>query len=264
MNLFITIRVLDILDIFLVAYLLLFIYNLIKGTVAINIFVGILAIYFVWRIIQAYEMEMLGGLLGQFFSVGVIALIIVFQQEIRHFLFLFGKARVFQNGFKMRNVLLGRWQISDEFQLSTPKLITAISNMSKSKTGALIVITRKNELNTYVDTGEFISAKISTLLIESIFYKNSPLHDGAIIIIKNKIRAARCVLPINDTADFPDDLGLRHRAAAAITEDTDAISIIVSEQTGQISIAQNGILYRKLTPEDVKLKLEEIFVTRTI
>ena len=260
MNLFITLRVLDVLDILLVAYLLYFIYNLIKGTVAINIFIGIIAVYFFWRIIKVYEMEMLGGILGQFFSVGVIALIIVFQQEIRHFLFLLGKAQVFEKGFKVKNILLGKWQISEEFYLKIPKIIAAINNMSMKKTGALIIITRKNELLTYVETGEFINANISNLLLENIFYKNSPLHDGAVIITNNKIKAAKCVLPIIDDIDFPEDLGLRHRAGVGITRNTDALAIIVSEQTGNISMVQNGIIYRQLTSDDVRIRLEEIFL----
>ncbi len=257
---FLDIRVLDIIDILLVAYLLYFIYNLIKGTVAINIFIGIIAIYFVWRVIKVYRMEMLGEILGQFFSVGVIALIIVFQQEIRHFLFLLGKAQVFEKGFKMRNILLGKWQVGEEFSLRIPKIIAAINNMSRTKTGALIIITRKNELTPYVETGEFINSSISNLLLENIFYKNSPLHDGAVIITNNKIRAAKCILPIIEDSDFPEDLGLRHRAGAGVTKNTDAIAIIVSEQTGHISMAQNGHLHRKLTSEDVRLKLEEAFV----
>jgi len=260
MNLFITIRALDVVDILLVAYLLYFVYNLIKGTVAINIFIGIIVVYFFWRLIKVYEMVLLGGILGQFFSVGVIALIIVFQQEIRHFLFLLGKAQVFEKGFKMKNILLGKWQVSEEFYLKIPKIISAINNMSLKKTGALIVITRKNELLPYIETGEFISSAISSLLIENIFYKNSPLHDGAIIITNNKIKAAKCVLPIIEDPDFPEDLGLRHRAGAGVTKNTDAIAIIVSEQTGHISMAQNGQIYRNLTPEDVRIKLEETFL----
>jgi len=260
MNLFITIRVLDVLDILLVAYLLYFIYNLIKGTVAINIFVGIIAVYFFWRIIKVYEMDMLGGILGQFFSVGVIALIIVFQPEIRHFLVLLGKAQVFEKGFKMRNILLGKWQVGEEFYLKIPQIITALNNMSLKKTGAIIVITLRNELLSYVETGEFINANISSLLLENIFYKNSPLHDGAVIITNNKIKAAKCVLPISDDADFPEDLGLRHRAGVGITKDTDAVALIVSEQTGSISLIKNGIINRQLTPEQVKVKLEEIFL----
>ncbi len=260
MNLFITIRVLDVVDILLVAYLLYFIYNLLKGTVAINIFIGIIAVYFFWRIIKIYQMEMLGEILGQFFSVGVIALIIVFQQEIRHFLFLLGKAKVFERGFKMKNVLLGKWQVTEEFYLKIPKIIAAINNMSRSKTGALIIFTKKNELLSYVETGEQINATISAPLLENIFYKNSPLHDGAVIITDNKLKAARCILPIIDDPDFPEDLGLRHRAGAGVTKNTDAIAVIVSEQTGQISMAQNGEIHRKLSPEDVRIKLEESFL----
>jgi len=262
MNLFINIRFFDILDILLVAYFLYFMYNLIKGTVAINIFIGIIAVYFFWRLIQVFEMEMLGEILGQFFSVGVIALIIVFQQEIRQFLFLLGKSQVFEKGFKFRNILLGKLQVNNDLNLDVSKIIEAINTMSLSKTGALIILTRKNELMAYINTGEFINAKLSGLLIENIFYKNSPLHDGAIIISNNRIKAARCVLPLIEDDDFPEDLGLRHRAGAGVTNNTDAVAIIVSEQTGQISMAESGRIYRRLTPDDVRIKLNEMFLIK--
>jgi len=259
MTLFISIRFLDVLDILMVAYLLYFIYNLIKGSVAINIFVGIIAVYFVWRLVSAYQMEMLGEILGQFFSVGVIALIIVFQQEIRQFLFLLGKARVFDKGYKLKNVLLGKWHISRDIFLNIAPIIEATQKMSTELTGALIVITKKNDLSLYVQTGERINSDMSSLLMESIFYKNNPLHDGAIIISQNKIVAAKCVLPLTDDADFPEDLGLRHRAAAGITKNSDALAIVVSEQTGKIALSVDGKIMKNKKPEDVKAWLEELF-----
>jgi len=254
---FINIRFLDVLDILLVAYLIYFVYNLIKGSVAINIFVGVIAVYFIWRMVSILKMEMLGEILGQFFSVGVIALIIVFQQEIRQFLFMLGKARVFDKGFKLKNILLGKWHLSQDIFLNTAPIIKAVENMSQSFTGALIVITRKNELNTYVRSGEVVNADISAPLIESIFYKNNPLHDGALVISQNRIRSAKCVLPLIDSEDFPKSYGLRHRAAAGVTKYADAIAIVVSEQTGHVALAVNGKLYAKQTTAQLKKKLEK-------
>ncbi|MDD3877450.1 MAG: diadenylate cyclase CdaA [Bacteroidales bacterium] len=264
MTLFIHVRILDIIDILLVAYLLYFIYHLIKGSVAINIFIGIIAIYFLYRLVSAYQMEMLGEILGQFISVGVIALIIVFQQELRQFLFLLGRAKMFSKGIKAKNILLGKFNIVQDKILDLPPIIESIRKMSNSLTGALIVITQKNDLLYFVKTGELINSDISCLLIESIFYKNSPLHDGAIIISHNRIKSAKCVLPLIDDSDFPEDLGLRHRAAAGITSNTDAIAIVVSEQTGKIAFSMYGKVFRNLSPDEVKTKLEEVFIQQPI
>jgi len=252
MLLFLNLRFLDVLDILLVAYLLYFVYNLVKGSVAINIFVGILSVYFVWRLVSAFQMEMLGEILGQFFSVGVLALIIVFQQEIRQFLFLMGKARMFDKGFKLKNILLGKWQISQDTYFDTKPIADALQRMSFNNTGALIVITKKNMLQTYIETGELINARISPLLIENIFYKNSPLHDGALIVSHNVLKAAKCVLPVSDSTDFPEELGLRHRAAAGITGVSDALAIVVSEQTGNIAISLEGKILQRQSIDDVK------------
>jgi len=237
---FITIRWLDVIDVLLVALLLYQLYNLIKGTGTINIFIGIIAIYLVWMLVKAFEMELLSEILGQFISVGMIALIIVFQQEIRHFLLVLGSPNFLKKGSK--SFLNIKWQINQTEKLDIEPIISACESMASSKTGALIVIARNNELKTFVETGEQINADISKQLLENIFYKNSPLHDGAVIISENRIKAARCLLPVSEKTDIPSFVGLRHRAAAGVTEDSDALSIIVSEQRGEISIAENGSL----------------------
>ncbi|MEA3504703.1 MAG: diadenylate cyclase CdaA [Bacteroidota bacterium] len=247
---FINIRLLDIIDIILVAILLYQIYNLLKGTSAINIFIGILALILIWRLVSALEMELLSKILGGFISVGFIALIIVFQPEIRRFLLLLGTANVINQ--LQSTLFFGKIKLSETQKLSIDPIVNACEEMSKTNTGALIILTKKNKLQQLIDTGEKIESLISGVLIENIFYKNSPLHDGAIIIHKNKIRAARCVLPITKNENFPPDYGLRHRAAAGVSEQSDAIAIIVSEQTGKISYAKGGSLHIHLTPVQLK------------
>ena len=235
---FIEVRFLDILDILLVAYLIYALYNLLKGTAAINIFFGILAIFFIWKLVDALEMELLSEILGAFISVGFIALLVVFQPEIRRFLLLLGTPSF----MRKRRKRFFNWKINlqEEYLLNIDAIIDACDSMASTKTGALIVIGRRNELKNYADTGEIIEAQVNKSLIENIFFKNSPLHDGAIIIRQDIIKAAACVLPLTKNQDFPSGLGLRHRAATGISEVSDAIAIVVSEQTGKISFAFEG------------------------
>ncbi|MDP4266758.1 MAG: diadenylate cyclase CdaA [Bacteroidota bacterium] len=251
------IRFLDVIDILLVAFLLYELYNLVKGTVAINIFVGIVAIYFLWKLVSYFEMELLSKLLGQFISVGVIALMIVFQEEIRQFLLLLGTTKFFKRDSRS---FLTRWNVNNFGKEDLVAMVEACNSMSKTKTGALIVIARLNELKQYIETGDLIEARISEQLLKNIFFKNSPLHDGAVIIVDNMIKAARCVLPVSDKSEFPADLGLRHRAAVGVTEKSDAIALVVSEQTGQISYCKGGVLRTNVTPEKLLKFLESYIV----
>jgi uncharacterized protein (TIGR00159 family) len=251
---FIDIRLLDILDIFLVAILLYLLYNLLKGTVAINIFFGIVAIFLIWKVVDALEMQLLSEILGAFISVGFIALIIIFQPEIRQFLLALGKP-----GFisKRRRKFLFWWL--DEKGAETvdiDKVVKACQNMSNIKQGALILITRRNELNQVIDTGEIVDATISVELLENIFFKNSPLHDGAVVISGNRIEAAKCILPVSKSLTLAGNVGLRHRAAVGVTEISDAIAIIVSEETGKLAVAIAGKLKRNLQPAELQDLLE--------
>ncbi len=254
---FTSFRITDILDILLVALLLFQLFRLMRGTAAINIFLGIVAIYFIWKLVSFLQMELLSEILGQFVSVGVIALIVVFQREIRQFLLLIGTPRFLTR----RQKWLAFWKFSvqqtgfTQFDI----VVDACREMASEKTGALIIIAKKNEVDEFVNTGEIIDAKISGQLIENIFYKNSPLHDGAIIIDGSRIRAARCVLPLTRDERFPVTYGLRHRAAVGLTENNDAIAVIVSEQTGDIAYSKNGTLYTKIKPEALKTFLEMEF-----
>lgn len=256
---FLEVRWLDVIDVIITAFLLYKVYDLLKGTVAINIFLGIIAIYILWWLCsRVLDMKLLGGILGQFIGVGVLALIVVFQQEVRRFLILLGSKNIFKNSRIARRFFIKGFQFDSESKTDLKPIIKACTSMSKSKTGAIIVIERKTDLNFYAETGDVLNADLSKRAIESIFFKNSPLHDGAIIISGNKIKAARCVLPVTDNTELPAQYGMRHRAALGITEQSDAIAIIVSEETGAISVAVDGKIQTNIDPEDLEQHLYEI------
>ncbi len=231
------IRIIDIVDIVLVAFLLYYIYKLIKGTVAINIFIGIVIAYAIWKVTELLEMEMLSKILGGFLGVGMVALVVVFQQEIRRFLLMLGSTN-----FSARRKFIKQFRSSDKNNSLTniEALTQACERMSKTKTGALIVIKRTNSLDFVKTSGDEMNIEINQPIIESIFYKNSPLHDGAMIIEDNTIVATRVVLPVNNDREIPQRFGLRHRAAVSISEKTDAVCLTVSEENGQISYINDG------------------------
>jgi diadenylate cyclase len=251
---FLKIRLLDLLDILLVAFILYEVYNLLKGSVSINMLFVIVAMFFIWRITDALQMELLREILGAFFSVGIIALFIIFQPEIRQFLLSLGKPDFIQK--RRRRFLF--WHFSDEspYIVDIDKIVYACQKMSNIKQGALIIITRQHELRIIKDTGQYLNADISVELLENIFFPNSPLHDGAVIISGNKVEAARCILPISKSTQLSANTGLRHRAAVGITEQSDAIAIVVSEQTGKISYAEGGELTRNVQPSMLRDFLE--------
>lgn len=254
---FSNLRIVDVIDMLLVLYLLYELYNLLKGTAGINMFFGIVTVYLLWKLVVLMEMRMLGEILGQFISVGVIALIIVFQQEIRKFLLLLGNAKFINK--KRKRFLFWNFNIAQEVKLNIDEVCKAIKRMALNQTGALIVITRKNQLEDIIITGVAVDAIVSDQLIENIFFKNTPLHDGAVIIIDNRIVAAKCILPVTDWEGMPENVGLRHRAAVGVSEVSDAIAITVSEQTGEISIADNGYIKTNLKVSELKDFLREEF-----
>jgi diadenylate cyclase len=259
--LFIPFTWLDVLDILLVSLLIYQLYNLVKGTVAIRIFIGILSIYLLWKMVEAFQMEMLSEILGQFIGVGVIALLIVFQQELRRFLLLIGNTRFFgkNQSTNLFKKLLGEDGHDDT---SIQEIVTACKRMAATSTGALIVVGRTSDASFYsTSIGENIDAKLSARLLESIFYKNSPLHDGAVVIQNNRIKTARTVLPVTEEPDFPAELGMRHRSAVGITESCDAVAITVSEETGKISLAFEGKLERGLSPEKLTEMLTKLLLS---
>ncbi len=254
-NLFITFGILDAVDILLVAVLLYEIYSLVKGTSAINILFGMIILYVVWLTVKALNMQLLGSILSRFIDVGVIAIIIVFQQELRRFLLIIGKTEFFNRRNFTKNFLM--LQMTEHKTTDLHPILKACRNMSETKTGALIILAQDTDLTFYAQTGDIIDSNITEALIETIFFKNNPLHDGAMIIKDNLIHAARCVLPSTDKTDFPTNLGMRHRAAVGITEKSDAIAIVVSEQTGAISLAHGGNINYNLTNEKLAQLLHE-------
>jgi uncharacterized protein (TIGR00159 family) len=238
--------IIDFIDVFLVAILLYYIYKLVKGTVAINIFIGIIILYFVWKLTEFLNMFMLSNIFGGFMRVGIIALIVVFQPEIRKFLLMVGSTN-----FGNKRKFLGQFSfLKSETQNETDveTLVSACSRMGNSKTGALIVLERNNNLDFLTGTGDEMNIKVTQPIIESIFFKNSPLHDGAIIIENNVVKATRVILPVNNEKNIPRRFGLRHRAAIGITEKTDAVALVVSEETGHISYIKNGefVMYKDM------------------
>ena len=253
--LFITFRWLDLIDILLVAIIMFQLYKLVKGTVAIRIFLGILAIYLFWKIVEALQMELLSEILGQFIGVGVLALIIVFQQEIRRFLLLIGNNSIFSGKRRGKLLKLFNPNESKKEELNVNQIIIASENLAKTKTGALIILDLRSELRYYSNTGEKINSTLSSAILESIFFKNSPLHDGGVIIENNIIIAARCILPVSENQEFPAHFGLRHRAAAGITETSRSIAIIISEETGKISLAKEGRISYNISIEELNEQL---------
>lgn len=257
---FLTVRFIDLVDIAIVTFLLYKMYNLLRGGVAINIFFGLLIVYALyWICVKVLNMQLIGTLIGQFISLGFIALIIVFQQEIRRFLIVLGTNSIISKNQFTRKILPWNWQAQKKVALDITSILKACRQMSKDKTGAIMVLAKSSELKYYSNTGDLIDAEISQRLIESIFAKNSPLHDGAIIVVNNKIKAARCVLPVTENSDLPGHLGMRHRAAIGITEQSDAVSIVVSEETGDISLAHEGQIENRLSPEQLEKRLVELF-----
>lgn len=240
----------DFIDIFCVALMLYYIYRLMKESRSLNVFIGILIFIIMWLFVsQVLEMRLLGSIMDKLVSVGVIAIIILFQEEIRKFLYNLGThhkvksiVRLFSSGDKKDKVDME----------SIMPIVMACMNMSKGKVGALIVIERLTPLDDIVETGDVIDANINQRLIENIFFKNTPLHDGAMVISKKRIRAAGCILPVSHNFDIPKELGLRHRAAMGISQDSDAIAVVVSEETGRISVALRGQFHLRLSAEQLE------------
>lgn len=245
----------DLIDITLVAILLYQVYKLIRGSLAVNIFLGILALYLIYLIVRAAQMELLATILGQFMGVGVLAMIILFQPEIRKFLLLIGRTTEINRDNIFRNITNWNPEHHDDFNVH--ELIEAVKTLKATRTGALIVFSRDIELKFYVETGDPIDAKVNKRLLLSIFSKNSPLHDGAIIIYKGRIKAARCVLPVSENDHLPPHFGLRHRSAIGMSEITDTLVLVVSEETGRLILSRNGKYIRGLRLKQVEQKILE-------
>lgn len=251
---FFNIGIKDFIDVFLVAILLYYFYRLMKETGSLAIFTGILVFIVLWLFVsRILEMKLLGSILDQLMSVGVLALIVIFQEEIRRFFKTLGSHRRFK---KIKEIFALKESGQDDKSLYLP-VVMACMNMSKQKVGALIVVEREISLDDIIHSGETFNADINQRLIENIFFKNSPLHDGAMIIRKNKIVAAACILPVSHDQSIPKNLGLRHRSALGLSEQSDALVIIVSEETGHISMARQGKIQIALTAEELEEALSQ-------
>lgn len=257
LTIFFSFGITDAVDILLVAIILFQLYKIVKGTSATNIFIGLVLIYIVWIIVRAFDLKLLGSILGKFIDVGVIAVMVVFQQEIRKFLLYIGSNEFLKNKSWKSIFSMNTQENDSAFQLDVDAIIEACFNMSETKTGALIVISRKSDLKFYINTGEDVDSALTAKMLENIFYKNSPMHDGAVIIKNNRIVAARCVLPVTESEKFPSNFGMRHRAAVGVTETTDAIAITVSEQTGAVSLTLAAEINTNLNREKLRYLIEK-------
>ncbi len=252
---FLSFGIKDAIDIILVALLLFYVYKLMKNSRSIYVFNGIVCFILLWLLVsQVLEMKLLGNIMSQLINVGVIGLIVLFQEEIRKFLYNVGANQ------RTRRVL--SWfgfahKVKKEDKQMMMPIVMACNNMARNKVGALIVVERDISLNDIVETGDTIDAIINQRLIENIFFKNSPLNDGAMIISKERIKAAGCILPVSHDLNIPKELGLRHRAAMGISEQSDAVAIAVSEETGQIAVCKNGEFRRNISAEQLEIILTE-------
>ena len=241
----------DIIDIVLMAFIMFQLYRLIRGTAAFSIFLGISFLYLFWLVAKALNMELIAALLGHVFGVGVIALIIVFQQEVRRFLLVIGNRYMSSRRFS-----IGRFFFNVKEEQGSPheaeEIVRACESMASKRTGALIVIGRKSALDIFTEGGEILQARISAELLETIFFRNSPLHDGAVLIEGGLILAARCPLPITEQASLPVHFGMRHRAAVGMSEHSDALIVVVSEESGFITVVETGEIRENLTPNQLR------------
>lgn len=237
-------------DIGLVAALLYQVYKLLKGSVAIKIFLGFLSLYLIYLLVRALRMELLSAILGQFMGVGVIAAIIIFAPEIRKFLLILGRSSIFSDGNIFKEILFF-WRKKENSSFNISPIVDAAKNLAGSNTGALMVISSSTELKFYAESGDILEAELSKRLLISIFNKYSPLHDGAVIIYKGRIKAARCILPVTER-EVPAQFGLRHRAGIGMSEATDALILVVSEETGQISMMKNGKVLHNLSFQEIR------------
>jgi diadenylate cyclase len=256
---FLKVTIFDVLDVLLVAFIIYQLYNLIKGTIAANIFIGLAIVCLLYFVVQQLQMHMLTYILRNFMNVGIIAIVVVFQQEIRRFLLLVGKNASLQRNREWWQYFFGKKEAEKNNYARIKPIIDACKSMKQSRTGALIVFVKYYDEQFYQNSCEVMEAKISKRLLESIFQKNSPLHDGAVIIAGNRIKSASCILPLTDKTDLPAQFGLRHRAGIGVTETNDATAIIISEETGELSYAKQGRVKINISFAELEKSLNKDF-----
>lgn len=241
----------DIIDILIVSILLFQVYKLLKGTQAMNIFFAVLGFIIIWfLVLYVFRMDLLGTIFNAIMSFGAIILIVLFQDEIKGFLTTMGSRTSKGLVGKIKSLFFGADSIDSDIDIDS--IVEATENCARTKTGMLIVIQNDANLDIYAKTGEIINSKISARLIENIFFKNTPLHDGALIIVGNKMVSAGCILPVSHNLNIPKHFGLRHRAALGISEKTDALAIVVSEETGNISVTKNGDIQSRIKADELR------------
>jgi uncharacterized protein (TIGR00159 family) len=249
----------DILDVVLVAFIIYQLYNLIRGTIAANIFLGFAVIFVLNFVVKALDMKLLTVILGKFVDVGIIAVIVVFQQEVRRFLLLVGKNASLQRNKAWWQYFFGKADVEKNNYARIKPIIDACKSLKQTRTGALIVFAKYYDEQFYQNSCEVVDAKISKRLLESIFQKTSPLHDGAVVISENKIKSASCILPLTEKTDLPAQFGLRHRAGIGVTEANEATAIIISEETGELSYAKQGRVKMNISFAELEKVLNKDF-----
>lgn len=262
---FLEIRIIDLLDIVLVGFLIYQVYRLIRGSLAYNIFIGLLTVYLLSLLFNALDMQLISQILGQFIGVGVLALLIVFQPEVRRFLLYIGRGSELRRRDWIKRLRIPGLETAQgtEAEDLIPDLSASVLRMSRKKIGALIVFSRTSKLQFFANTGQSMDSQISGKLLESIFEKNSPLHDGAVIIADGRILAAACILPISENQDLGPHVGLRHRAAVGITEHSDAFALLVSEERGWISYAHQGQLHSNVNENELPGLLSQFWAAES-
>ncbi|GAB1447589.1 MAG: diadenylate cyclase CdaA [Bacteroidetes bacterium] len=249
----------NLIDILLVVLLSFQLFKLLKGSLAFNILIGILTIYVFWLLVSYFEMPLLAGILSEFTKVGILAVLIVFQQEIRKFLLIIGNSSFLGENKSWWNIFPWKWKIAETFETPFEDILDACEELAESKTGAIIVFPRTSEMKFIGTSGELLDAKITRRLLVAIFNKTSPLHDGAVIVAKGRLKAANCVLPLSENPMIQNKYGLRHLSAVGITEQSDALVIVISEERGTISFAEEGKIVEGLTRAELLNKLNRYF-----
>jgi diadenylate cyclase len=245
----------DILDVFLVSILLYQIYFLVRGSIASRVFLGYLFVYVFYLVVKGLGLGLLTAILQYFMGVGAVALIVIFQQEIRRFLLIIGKSTIYTNNEFLKKILGST--VLDLKNKNLKEIVDASKTIASNFNGALIVVNKRDDLGKFIETGELLDARVSKPLIVSLFNQYSELHDGAVIIVDGRLKAARCVLPVADGVDVPSSLGFRHRAAMGMSEATDAVIIVISEQTGKISLAVEGELLSNIPLAELESRIDE-------
>lgn len=248
----------DLIDILLSAYLLYILYTKLRGTTAMNILFGILLIYVLWLVVRALDMSLLSSIMNKIASVGLLALVIVFQQEIRKFLLEVGDKTTLSKVLSVERIFHNVVKESED-NLNIPEIVKACTQFAKDCTGALIVMPGHSDLSNIINTGEKLDCAITERLLGSLFFKNSPLHDGAVVISKGKIVAAKCILPLTSNPEVPQNIGTRHRSAIGMSEVSDSLVVVVSEERGHISYCEYGAIFQNVTPAQLTDKLRERF-----